>query len=217
MTTSPAWAGRRGETGEKASSSGGPQLSCSAYAGLPGRNGLQGRTPRRVRGTAGRKDARSSTHSRTEALCSRFASCRKPPADADVAEIVDDIAEDVPAAQGGGQGIGDGGEIQSACQGRVGARRRPKAPSACYHRADFVSAARRVPETPDFTAPEPVSAPCGERSGVRCQGVFGHAPRELPGVYRMPDAEAVCHVGKAKSLKKRVASYFRETTIRVLP
>ena len=67
-----------------------------------------------------------------------------------------------------------------------------------------------MPETPDFTAPEPVSAPAENVPAFDAKAFLATLP-ELPGVYRMLDAEGkVLYVGKAKSLKKRVASYFRE-------
>ena len=67
-----------------------------------------------------------------------------------------------------------------------------------------------MPETPDFTAPEPVSAPAENVPAFDAKAFLATLP-EVPGVYRMLDAEGkVLYVGKAKSLKKRVASYFRE-------
>jgi len=108
------------------------------------------------------------TDGKTEFCCKLS---RQPPADSDVAVVVDDIAEDVPVKEGRGGGHARSGVVPSN--------------AASY---------RLLPMDETFDSKNLLAT-----------------LTDLPGVYRMIDVHGkVLYVGKAKNLKKRVASYFRE-------
>ncbi|MBL8589480.1 MAG: excinuclease ABC subunit UvrC [Methylobacteriaceae bacterium] len=92
---------------------------------------------------------------------------------------------------------------------------RPRAADMPPDQAEIDAALEAEAETPDLVEPpaldlEPAAPGSLARGTAAIRAHWRHAPRG-PGVYRMIGADGdVLYVGKAKSVRKRIASYMRE-------